>query len=101
MYQTIQDYLDYRFLLYINRFYNGISYEPWILFIKIADQLDNLADMEAFRLEKKKRKIEEVEKYFIPMYERSRVFMEGANLKKYEIFMGLLRKTLDKAKKDL
>lgn len=69
-YTNLDEYIDYRFHLYINRLYLGIIAEPRIFFIKIADQVHNLWDMEWFNTQKAQRKINEVEHYFFPIYRR-------------------------------
>lgn len=61
---------NHRFMMYMNRFYMGMLAEPYILFIKLADQIDNLGSVDVFRVEKIKRKIDEVELYFLPQYEK-------------------------------
>ena len=61
---------NYRFMMYMNRFYMGMLAEPYILFIKLADQIDNLESVDVFRIEKIKRKIDEIELYFLPQYEK-------------------------------
>ncbi|MGB0861522.1 MAG: HD domain-containing protein [Saprospiraceae bacterium] len=61
---------NHRFMMYMNRFYMGMLAEPYILFIKLADQIDNLQSVEVFRTEKIKRKIDEIEIYFMPQYEK-------------------------------
>lgn len=76
VYNDYDEYLDYRFHIYLNRLYTWIIAEPRIFFIKVADQLHNLSDMWVFPLEKKKRKIDEVEKHFLPMYEKLSIVFE-------------------------
>ncbi len=99
-YNTFEEYIDFRFHLYINRLYTWIMAEPWIFFIKISDQIDNLWDMKAFSKEKKLRKINEVEKYFLPIYEKSEnIFsFDEKYVKLYKDFMKLLKNTIKKAK---
>lgn len=99
-YTTFDEYIDYRFHLYINRFYMWIIAEPWIFYIKISDQIHNLSTMAPFTKEKKKRKINEIEKFFMPIYIKSEeIFkMDTKTLKEYNIFMNLLNKELLKAK---
>ena len=102
-YENFDEYVDYRFHIYLNRLYMGIIAEPRIMFIKIADQIDNLSDMKPFSKEKKLRKINEVEQYFLPMYERceSLFSINEDNLKMYKTFISLLKSTIEKAKKDI
>lgn len=99
-YKDFEEYIDYRFHLYLNRLYTWIIAEPWIFYIKIADQLNNLSDMGVFILEKKKRKINEVENYFLPIYRKlESVFAININsLEKYNIFIKLLEDKLIEVK---
>ena len=69
--KTFEEYVDYRFLMYVNRFYMGALADPYVLFIKIADQIDNMATVEIFSDEKIERKIWEIKKYFMPIYEKA------------------------------
>lgn len=102
-YNTFEEYIDFRFHLYINRLYTWIIAEPWIFFIKISDQIDNLSDMKPFRRDKKLRKIEEVEKYFLPIYEKSiDIFSFDTKYQKLHTeFIELLKETIKKAKLDI
>lgn len=99
-YKNYDEYIDYRFHLYLNRLYTWIIAEPWIFFIKVADQMHNLSSMDFFPKEKKERKIKEVEKYFLPIYEKSKILfnVENNTLKKYDIFLELLVEKIEKAK---
>ncbi len=99
-YDTLEEYIDFRFHIYINRMYMWILAEPWVFFIKVSDQIDNLWDMKFFSNEKKLRKIEEVEKYFLPIYEKSKsVFtFEAKYTKLYNTFMNILQETISNAK---
>lgn len=91
-YKDFDEYIDYRFHIYINRLYTWIIAEPWIFFIKVADQLHNLSDMKVFPFEKKKRKLEETENYFLPMYKKLKYIFEinPNSLERYNIFIKLL-----------
>jgi len=57
--------------MYINRLYTSTMSEPCVLFIKMADQIDNLATISIFRIEKQYRIIEEIENYYLPMYDKA------------------------------
>ena len=100
-YKDFEEYIDYRFHIYLNRLYIWIIADPWIFFIKVADQLHNLSDMWFFPQEKKIRKIEEIEKYFLSMYYKLKHIFEINNntLEKYNIFIKLLEDKLIEAKK--
>ncbi|MDQ7008853.1 MAG: HD domain-containing protein [Candidatus Gracilibacteria bacterium] len=102
-YDNFEEYIDFRFHLYINRLYIGIIAEPWILFIKISDQIDNLSDMKPFSQEKKLRKIEEVEKYFLPIYIKAKnIFtVDLENTKRYNDFISLLQNKIKEVKNNL
>lgn len=99
-YNTFEEYIDFRFHLYINRLYTWIMAEPWIFFIKISDQIDNLSDMKPFRKEKKLRKIEEVEVYFLPIYEKCEAIFnfDEKYIKLHIDFIKMLKETLEEAK---
>lgn len=99
-YQNFDEYVDYRFHLYLNRFYTWIIAEPWIFFIKIADQIHNISDMTPFTNKKRQRKIYEIEKYFLPIYEKcADIFnMDINSTKEYKYFIGLLINEIEKSK---
>ena len=99
-YNTFEEYIDFRFHLYINRLYTWIIAEPRIFFIKISDQIDNLSDMKPFTTEKKLRKIEEVEKYFLPIYEKcNKIYnFDSKYIKLHEEFILLLKEIVKNAK---
>jgi len=99
-YTNYGEYMDFRFHLYLNRFYMWIIAEPWIFYIKIADQMHNLWTMWPFPTEKKKRKIEELEKYFMPIYEKvEEIFnINVKSSKEYHVFMNLIKISIEKAK---
>jgi len=99
-YTNYWEYMNFRFHLYMNRFYMWIIAEPWIFYIKISDQIHNLWTMDLFPTEKKKRKIEELEKYFIPIYEKvEEIFnINVKSTKEYHVFMNLLKIAIEKAK---
>ena len=99
-YKDFDEYIDYRFHIYLNRLYIWIIADPRIFFIKVADQLHNLSDMRIFPLEKKKRKIEEVEKYFLPIYKKVKYIFDinASTLEKYDIFIKLLEDKLLEAR---
>jgi (p)ppGpp synthase/HD superfamily hydrolase len=89
---------DYRFSLYVHKLHLCIGAEPWILFIKIADQLHNLSTLEFFPQKKQRRKIEEVEKFFLPIYKKAEEVIPLEYIKRYHIFVEKLErlvKTLD------
>lgn len=100
IYNDYDEYLDYRFHIYLNRFYTWIIAEPRIFFIKIADQLNNLSDMTPFSTEKKLRKIKEIEEYFIPIYKKAKdfFFINKENDELYDIFIALLIKKVENVK---
>lgn len=62
--------VNVRFSLYINRFYYSVIADPWIALVKIADQLDNLSDVECLPPEKALRKLNEIDHYFLPVYQK-------------------------------
>lgn len=102
-YKNFDEYIDYRFHIYLNRLYTWIIAEPWIFFIKISDQIHNLSDMTPFCDEKKNRKIDEIEKFFIPIYKKSKQIFEIDKKSKneYDYFMELLENTINSAKNNI
>lgn len=86
------DNKDYRFWLYLNRFSSGIMHDPYILFIKTADQIDNMSSIEVFPVKKQLKKIKEIEDYFLPIYEKAYEVLD----KKYKIQYQKLKKELIK-----
>lgn len=98
-YKDFDEYIDFRFHMYLNRLYTWIIAEPWIFFIKVSDQLHNLSDMEFFPAEKRKRKIREIEDFFLPVYRKSKdVFMIEDNINsKYNSFIDLLNQKIIEA----
>lgn len=97
-YKTIEEYMDYRFHLYINRFSVGIMVDPWIMFIKMADQIHNISTMWSFRQDKKIRKLKELEKYFIPVYQKMEYIVTPMYQKKYEWLLDDLIQSIETAK---
>jgi len=100
---NFDEYFDYRFHIYLNRLYTWIIAEPWIFFIKISDQINNLWDMETFPYNKQKRKISEIENFFLPIYKKSKnIFnIDKKTINEYNLFIDLLTNTLNKAKNNL
>jgi len=100
-YNNFEEYKDYRFHLYINRLYTWMIADPWIFFIKIADQIDNLSDIEPFTEEKRFRKIKEVENFFLPIYRKIReTFKINKEVnEKYDLFINLLTEKIKDTKK--
>ena len=97
-YETIEEYMDYRFHLYINRFSVWIIAEPWIMFVKIADQIDNSRSLSIFPKEKADRKIKELEEYFIPVYEKMSYLITPMYIDKYKWLLGDLKNEIKKYK---
>ncbi len=102
-YKDFDGYIDFRFHLYLNRLYTWIIAEPRILFIKIADQMHNISDMTSFSKEKKLRKIQEAEEYYLPIYKKSKpIFdMSKKTFDKYNLFIELLTKKIEDTKKNV
>ena len=90
---------DYRFLMYINRFYSAALQKPFILLVKMADQIHNLSTLQTFPLQKQTRKIMEVEKYFLPIYEEMKVHLDPIYKTKYEDLIDQLKLVLKHVKK--
>lgn len=97
--KTFKEYIDYRFLVYVNRIHVGIIADPWIFFIKIADHIHNLSTLQYITHEKRKRKIREVEHYFLPIYKQAEKIMHSLSYqKKYECILGELQEVIRQAK---
>lgn len=96
--KTFQEYVDYRFLMYVNRFYTSGIADPWIFFIKMADQIHNLSTLEPFSKKKRARKIIEVEKYFMPIYEKASDVITPLYHKRYQLLIARLKRTVARAK---
>lgn len=96
---TFEEYVDYRFYMYLNRFSMGIIADPWIMFIKIADQIDNTSSLNVFPKEKRDRKISELEEHFLPLYDRMTEILTPMYMEKYEKMIAILKGNIEKAKK--
>lgn len=97
-YDTFEEYVDYRFHLYINRFTVGIIADPWIMFIKMADQIDNTRTLHIFSEEKRQRKINELENFFLPMYANMEELVTPMYKPKYDALLEELNGNINKAK---
>ena len=95
---TFEEYVDYRFFLYLNRFSMWIFADPRIMFIKIADQIDNTKSLDVFPKDKRDRKIEELEKHFLPLYERMTEILTPRYMDKYKKMIQILNENIAKAK---
>lgn len=97
---TFQEYLNYNFEMYLTRLYVGMLADPWIMFVKMADQIHNLSTLKHVPDNKRCRKIEEVEKHFLPLYEEQadRFIESKAYASKYLDMKSLLIKTINSAK---
>ncbi len=100
-YKTYKDYIDYRFFMYVNRFYVSIIADPWILFIKMADQIHNLSTLEFLPAKKQIRKIDEVENYFMPIYKKAESIMTKMYKDKYKGMLWDILNVIKTAKKRL
>ena len=94
---------NFRFLTYVNKFYYSVIADPWVAFVKIADQIDNLRDVEVFPIKKARRKLEEIHFYFWPIYERitEKQVMSHELVEPYEKIKAHLWKVLEQKKKEL
>ncbi len=93
-----EEWSNYRLLMYINRLYTSTMSEPCVLFIKMADQIDNLATISIFRIEKQYRIIEEIENYYLPMYDKAWYSFELEMLKQYKNLREELLELINKQK---
>lgn len=100
-FSTFEEFIDYRFHIYLNRLHVWIIADPWIMYVKIADQIHNVSTLEYVSEEKKKRKIEELEVHFIPLYEESRISISDENIEKFEILFQELKDGVKNEKENL
>lgn len=98
---SYEEFVDYRFLMYVNRFYLGVLADPYILFIKMADQIDNFDTLEVYGPEKRKRKIREIERYFSPIYEKVSSVLTPEYQEKYEGMKEELCEVVARKKREL
>lgn len=61
---------QYRMKLSVNRFAKGALSDPWVMLIKLADQIDNSATFHIFTEEKQNRKRQEITEIFFPIYKK-------------------------------
>lgn len=90
----------FRVSLYLRRFISSASSNPIILYVKIADQIHNISTMQAFTKEKKLRKIDEAENFFIPVYE-SFLNKNLPEQKNYKDLLEVLKSTIEFVKKSM
>jgi GTP diphosphokinase / guanosine-3',5'-bis(diphosphate) 3'-diphosphatase len=64
--------------------------EPGVIFIKMADQIDNLDTINVFPMSKQERKIQEIKDDFLPMYERVANSFKSSLRRKYEKLRAIL-----------
>lgn len=100
---TVIESQNFRFLTYISKFYYCVVIDPWVAFVKIADQIDNLRDVEVFPLKKAERKLFEIHFYFYPIYERitETNVMSPTGDERYERMKLELLEMLERKKKEL
>lgn len=96
---SFQNYLDYRFLIYVNRFYMSGVADPWIFFIKMADQIHNLSTLNPMNNTKKRRKIDEMVRFFFPIYKKAEDLLTPMYKKKYHKLLSILENELRNSRK--
>jgi GTP pyrophosphokinase len=96
--KNFKDYYDYNFFLYVNRLYMSVVADPWIVFIKMADHMHNTSTLKYLDLEKQKRKIIELEQYYLPLYRKAKEIISPANQDKYRRMLKRLLKIIEKEK---
>jgi len=67
-YESLLDYIDFKFQLYLNRLSIGIIADARIMFVKMADQIHNVLTIHHCPTMKIHRKLRELELYYIPLY---------------------------------
>jgi len=75
---------DVRMGFYLLRLEHIEKQDPGVIFIKMADQIDNFNSLDVFSPEKQARKIKEIEEDFMPLYKRVAVTFDSVLYKKYK-----------------
>ncbi|QQS59746.1 bifunctional (p)ppGpp synthetase/guanosine-3',5'-bis(diphosphate) 3'-pyrophosphohydrolase [Candidatus Peregrinibacteria bacterium] len=94
---SFEAYIDYRFTIYMRRFYLGCLADPYVMYVKMADQIHNLSDMKFLPESKRKRKIWEVENHFLPLYRKMQNAIMPDSFDQYSALLSLLENTLQKS----
>ncbi|GAB4140541.1 MAG: hypothetical protein Fur0024_1900 [Patescibacteria group bacterium] len=81
---TFEKYFDTIFIMYVNNLYFGILADEYILFIKLADQIDHLNHLEIAKIPEQKKKIRELMEFFLPMYRKIVPILTKPYLEKYK-----------------
>lgn len=93
-FSDFEEFCNARFLMYTHRLYRGIVADPFIMFIKLADQIDNVHSIYVFPEEKQKRIIEEIEEFFIPIYLKTKEVLDYEHKKSCESLLSYLKKQI-------
>lgn len=85
----------YRLKMYLNRFAKGCIAEHWIMFIKMADQIDNSSSFHIFPLKKQERKRNEIIDSFAPIYSKISQSLSKEHFKIYTELLHKIEKNID------
>lgn len=88
---NIQQYIDYKFMLYINKLRISITADPWIMFIKMADQIHNLSTLWYAKPKHITKKLFQVEEFFYPIYDSAESVISDSYLAKYHKLYNILK----------
>ncbi|MBT4936589.1 HD domain-containing protein [Candidatus Peregrinibacteria bacterium] len=97
-FKSFEDFFNARLLMYTHRLYRGIMADPYIMFIKLADQIDNVHSIYIFPKKKQKRIIAEIERFFIPMYIQTKEMLYYEDKKHCEALLLHLKKQIQSYK---
>jgi len=97
---SFEAYFDYRMTLYMRKFYLGCIADPYVMYIKMADQIHNLSDMESLSEGKKERKRKEVFDHFLPLYEKMEELVTRDCTDQYHYLLAELKKVLNGEKRN-
>ena len=100
-YESLFDYINYKFRVYFNKLSIGIYANPLIMFVKMADQLHNFTTMYHCSPTKIHRKIQEVELHYLPMYSRNTHLLSPLYEEKYWLMREELTDEIEKLKQFL
>ncbi len=97
-YESLFDYIDYKFRVYFNRLSVGIYANPLIMFIKMADQIHNFQTMQYCLPHKVHRKVKQVELHYIPLYHSKVNLLSPLYEEKYWLMLEELLMVVEKQK---
>lgn len=100
-YESLFDYIDYKFRVYFNRLSVGIYANPLIMFVKMADQIHNFKTMHHCLPTKIHRKVSRMELHYIPLYNSKIHLLSPLYEEKYWLMLEELVKAVEEQKEFL